>query len=112
VKVALFSTKPYDQQFLQAANALHDHELVFFEPRLTPETSLLAAGFPAVCAFVNDQLQAAVLQALARLLTFPNVLISGHQGFFTREALQHIAEMTLANITAFERGGPCAHRVA
>lgn len=41
----------------------------------------------------------------ARLLTFPNVLITGHQGFFTVEALTKIAEMTIANIDAFERSG-------
>ena len=40
----------------------------------------------------------------ARLLTFPNVLITGHQGFFTAEALERIAATTLANITAFEMG--------
>lgn len=40
-----------------------------------------------------------------RLLTFPNVVITGHQGFFTEEALQNIAETTIANITAFETGG-------
>jgi D-lactate dehydrogenase len=40
----------------------------------------------------------------ARLLTFPNVLITGHQGFFTREALTNIAETTLGNATAFESG--------
>ena len=39
-----------------------------------------------------------------RLLTFPNVLITGHQAYFTREALRGIAETTLANIDAFERG--------
>lgn len=42
----------------------------------------------------------------ARLLTFPNVLVTGHQGFFTREALEAIATTTLANVTAFERGVP------
>ncbi|MGQ9427120.1 2-hydroxyacid dehydrogenase [Gilvimarinus sp. F26214L] len=42
--------------------------------------------------------------AFMRLLTFPNVLITGHQGFFTREALTAIADTTLANITAFETG--------
>ena len=41
----------------------------------------------------------------ARLLTFPNVIVTGHQGFFTREALAAIAETTLANATAFERDG-------
>ena len=48
------------------ANASHGHELTYFEPRLTRETSALAAGFPAVCVFVNDQLDATVLAALAR----------------------------------------------
>jgi D-lactate dehydrogenase len=40
----------------------------------------------------------------SRLLTFPNVLITGHQAFFTREALEAIAATTVANITAFARG--------
>jgi D-lactate dehydrogenase len=40
----------------------------------------------------------------ARLLTFPNVLITGHQAFFTEEALRAIAQTTLENVSAFERG--------
>jgi D-lactate dehydrogenase len=47
----------------------------------------------------------------ARLLTFPNVLVTGHQGFFTREALQNIAETTLANATAFATGRGELHSV-
>jgi D-lactate dehydrogenase len=47
----------------------------------------------------------------ARLLTFPNVLITGHQGFFTREALEGIAETTVANVTAFARTGRPLHPV-
>ena len=39
-----------------------------------------------------------------RLLTFPNVLITGHQGYFTEDALRNIAQTTLANITACEQG--------
>ena len=38
---------------------------------------------------------------LARLTTFPNVLITSHQGFFTREALNNIAQTTLENIRLF-----------
>jgi D-lactate dehydrogenase len=48
---------------------------------------------------------------LARLLTFPNVLITSHQGFLTKEALANIATVTLANISAFERGEPLVNRV-
>ncbi|WP_239688769.1 NAD(P)-dependent oxidoreductase, partial [Aquitalea magnusonii] len=48
---------------------------------------------------------------LARLLTFPNVLVTAHQGFLTREALDNIAETTLANATAFEQGLALANKV-
>ncbi|MNF04329.1 D-lactate dehydrogenase [compost metagenome] len=40
----------------------------------------------------------------ARLLTFPNVLISGHQAFFTVNALNDIANATLQNATDAENG--------
>lgn len=40
----------------------------------------------------------------ARLLTLPNVIITGHQAFFTHEALENIAHTTLRNISAYERG--------
>jgi D-lactate dehydrogenase len=43
---------------------------------------------------------------LARLLTFPNVLITAHQAFLTREALSEIARVTVANLTAFANGKP------
>ena len=42
--------------------------------------------------------------ALSRLLTFPNVVVTSHQGFFTREALEQIARTTLANISDFAEG--------
>ncbi len=41
-----------------------------------------------------------------RLLTFPNVLITAHQGFFTKEAVTAIASTTIRNVTEFERGTP------
>jgi D-lactate dehydrogenase len=40
----------------------------------------------------------------ARLLTFPNVIVTGHQAFFNREALLNIAATTIDNITRFENG--------
>jgi D-lactate dehydrogenase len=48
---------------------------------------------------------------LARLMTFPNVLITSHQAFLTREALGAIARTTLASVSAFERGEPLPHRL-
>lgn len=45
----------------------------------------------------------------ARLLTFPNVLVTGHQGFFTQEALTRIAEVTIANLDQFAATGHGLH---
>lgn len=49
---------------------------------------------------------------LARLLTFPNVLITAHQGFFTEDALRAIADITVANLDAFEVNGQPVHQVS
>jgi D-lactate dehydrogenase len=66
MRVAVFSTKPYDRTFFDRANGAVRHDITYFQPRLTGETSRLADGFPGVCAFVNDRLDAAVLERLAR----------------------------------------------
>ncbi|CAM5219483.1 lactate dehydrogenase [Alishewanella longhuensis] len=43
-------------------------------------------------------------EVFKRLLTFPNVLITGHQAFFTKEALQQISQFTSDNLLAFASG--------
>ena len=48
---------------------------------------------------------------LARLISFNNVIITAHQGFFTREALQSIAQTTLQNIADFFNGGPLLNEI-
>lgn len=64
MRLAVFSTKAYDREFLLQANRALGHELVFLEPRLTKQTAPLAAGCVGVCPFVNDQLGAEVLEVL------------------------------------------------
>lgn len=64
MKTTVFSTKPYDREFLSAGNVSGNHELVFVENRLRADTAPLAAGCGAVCAFVNDVLDGPVLRAL------------------------------------------------
>lgn len=48
---------------------------------------------------------------LARLMTFPNVLVTSHMGFFTKEAMQAIAHTTLENAYALENGLPLLNQV-
>lgn len=64
MRVAVFSARPYDEQFLAGANTAAGHELTYLETRLSGETGRLAAGFEAVCVFVNDELDAGLLGAL------------------------------------------------
>lgn len=65
-RVAVFSAKPYDEEFLSAA-AGPDVALEFFATQLRPATVSLAEGCQAVCAFVNDDLGAETMQRLNTL---------------------------------------------
>ena len=64
MRIAMFSTKPYDRPSFEAAPGAAAHEILFLEPRLAPLTATLAAGAEAVCIFVNDDASAPVLEAL------------------------------------------------
>lgn len=65
MKLAVFSTKKYDRELLDATNRSHGHDITYFESHLGPGTAGLAAGFPAVCVFVNDQVDSATIAQLA-----------------------------------------------
>ena len=65
MRIAVYSTKPYDRKALEEANERHGHELTFLEARLQQNTAALADGHDAVCAFVNDQIGTDVVHQLA-----------------------------------------------
>jgi lactate dehydrogenase-like 2-hydroxyacid dehydrogenase len=113
MQAAVFSAKPYDIRFLRERNATHGHELHFFDARLQSDTATLAFD---VCErqadlffedLSNEIIQDDVFQ---RLLTFPNVLVTGHQALFTRQALANIADTTLGKLSDFEQGRPHRRR--
>jgi D-lactate dehydrogenase len=66
MEIAVFSTKSYDRQFLDAA-ASNKHTLHYVEAQLTADTAVLARNADAVCVFVNDQVDDAVLQEFSSL---------------------------------------------
>jgi D-lactate dehydrogenase len=110
MQVAVFSTKAYDQASLQAVNAAHGHELTFFEPRLTLETCPLAQGFPAICAFVNDQLDAPVLKRLAQQQT--RLIALRCAGFNQVDlAAAHALGVTVARVPAYSPYAVAEHTV-
>jgi D-lactate dehydrogenase len=65
MKIAVFSAKRYDREFLDAANASAGHRITYFDVPLEQETAALASGYDAICIFVNDKANAEVLEALA-----------------------------------------------
>jgi D-lactate dehydrogenase len=111
MKTAVFSTKSYDQQFFDKANREAGHELVFFEARLTDQTCVLAEGFPAICAFVNDQLDARVLLTLSRRGTR---LIAMRCAGFNNVDLASAAELglTVTRVPAYSPRAVAEHTVA
>ena len=66
MKVAIFSSKPYDEQYLTSANR-DRHELIFHNVPLSIHTAALAEQCEVVCCFVNDRLDSAVLHKLFTL---------------------------------------------
>ena len=64
VKVALFDAKAYDRPSFERFAAMHDMEFRFLETKLNEDTVALAKGYDAVCVFVNDTVNAAVVDKL------------------------------------------------
>ncbi len=64
MNVVFFSSQSYDRQSFTACNTHYQHDLHFLEVSLNAETAVLAAGYPVVCLFVNDQADAPTLTRL------------------------------------------------
>lgn len=116
-KVAVFSSKPYDQKSFNSA--VPDHiELTYFETRLTQQSVNLAKGFDAICAFVNDELNAEILEQLndmsikgiaLRCAGFNNLDLPSYQSLAIRAARvpayspEAVAEHSIAMMMTLNR---------
>ena len=66
-RVAVFSSKNYDKEHLELANALYQFDLEYYEHKLSEKTAITAKGFDAVCVFVNDDVNEKTLTILVEL---------------------------------------------
>lgn len=64
MRILFYSARSYDRAHFSAANATRAHTLEFFDGRLTTVTVALARGYDAVCTFVNDAVDAQIIDAL------------------------------------------------
>jgi D-lactate dehydrogenase len=66
MKIAFFDTHGFEKITFQKMNEQFHHEITFFETRLNEQSAHLAAGYPCLCAFVNDRLNEKTLQTIAK----------------------------------------------
>src|SRR5205823_9585975 len=110
VNVAIFSAKKYDREFLNAANSSR-HELRFFEPHLNEETVGLATGSQAVCVFVNDQVNAAVIARLDSLgVRLIALRCAGYNNVDLSAATKH--GITVVRVPAYSPYAVAEHTIA
>ena len=64
ISIALFDAKPYDREFFDASNGEYGYSIRYINNHLNEETADLARGYDAICAFVNDDINATVIDAL------------------------------------------------
>ena len=111
MRVVLFSSKPYDQQSFNAAALPQDWQLNFQDAHLRADTAGLAAGYPVVCAFINDDLSATVLQQLAAGGTRLIALRSAGYNHVDLHAAQRLG-LTVARVPAYSPHAVAEHALA
>ena len=113
MKVTVFSTKRYDAKFLEAANLAsgRSHEFIFIEARLADSTARLAHGSEAVCAFVNDKLDRASLEELAKGGTRLIALRSAGFNHVDLNAAKEL-DIAVARVPAYSPAAIAEHTVA
>lgn len=67
MRIAFFDTKPYDKTFFEKYGAENGIKFKYFETKLNEDTAELAHGFDGVCAFVNDTVNAQVIDCLHKM---------------------------------------------
>jgi D-lactate dehydrogenase len=111
VKIVFFSARGYDRLSFERNLPGHSHNLEFFETRLSAATAALAGDAEAVCAFVNDQVDAACLRSLAAQGV--KLLLLRSAGFNHVDLSAAQAEgITVARVPAYSPHAVAEHAVA
>ncbi len=109
-KVAFFDAKPYTEAVFRERNRFN-YAIHFFESRLSPETVSLAAGFKAVCVFVNDLLNQAVIEELHTLgVEIIALRCAGYNNVDLAACARHA--ISVAHVPAYSPYAVAEHSVA
>lgn len=111
MKIAIFSTKSYDKEYFDKANADKNQEFMYFESPLKEKSIQLAEGYDAVCVFVNDVLNKEVIEGLAKLGVKLIVLRCAGFNNVDMEAAAH-NNMRVLRVPAYSPTSVAEHAVA
>ncbi|WP_428659896.1 2-hydroxyacid dehydrogenase [Runella sp.] len=116
MKVAIFSTKPYEREYLDRFNINNRHQLIYFDASLNADTTNLAAGFEAVCVFVSDKIDAKAIEKLSNAATQPQAvkLIVLRSAGFNNVDIKAAAEhhIKVVRVPAYSPQAVAEHAVA
>ena len=110
MKVAFYDTKPYDRPSFEKEGAAHGIRFKFFEDKLTEDTAPLAHGCDAVCVFVNDNVNAAVIDRLVGMGI--KVLLLRCAGFNNVDLRHASGKLTVLRVPAYSPYAVAEHAMA
>lgn len=110
MRIAFFDTKPYDIPGFDRYAIPAGMEIKYFEPNLTPDTVSLAAGFDAVCVFVNDVVNAEVVEKLYRLGV--NAIVLRCAGFNNVDVRACQGKLRIFRVPAYSPHAVAEHAMA
>lgn len=111
MKVVCFSTKTYDKEGFERILPDYSHEFTYLDSKLDENTVSLAEGFDAICSFVNDHLDAAVLNKLAQM-KIKNIVLrcAGYNQVDIKKAAE--LEIRICRVPAYSPEAVAEHAVA
>jgi D-lactate dehydrogenase len=112
-RAAIAKMKPHTMLINTGRGALIDTNAIIAALKSGQIGALGLDVYERESALFFEDLSNQIIQddTFARLMTFPNVMITGHQAFFTEDAMRAIAEVTLSNITQIECGQICPNQI-
>lgn len=111
MKIAVFSTKTYEKEFLDKFNLQSKHELHYFEESLNENTTNLAEGFEGVCIFVSDKVDRNVIIRLAKLgVKLIDLRSAGFNNVDIATAVEH--QIKVLRVPAYSPQAVAEHAVA
>lgn len=110
MKIAFFDAKPYDTAFFEKSGKEHGIQYKFFETKLCEDTADLARGYDGVCVFVNDNVDAAVIEKLHK--NGVKVIALRCAGFNNVDVKSAFGKIHVVRVPAYSPNAVAEHAIA